>query len=187
MPNFQDHVFISYSDADKEDIDVLISILKDNFDLNVWRDVDDSIIETLKSCPKASKGVIGAKLFLCCLSKSYFKSDFCVSQLKVAHGFQKEIIFIMLEDIQLQNYLDESIYKGRVICKIYKNRFNKASLWMGYHYEKLLEYINYVLELKSIKDDKSDSVIKNNHNNLIINTINDIRDSIRNERNVSNR
>ena len=178
MPHYQNYVFISYSDADKSDVHEFISILKDNFGINVWKDVEEDVIETLKSCPKASKGVIGAKLILCCLSKAYFKSEICQNQLKIANGFHKEIIFIMLEDFQIQNYLDESVYKNRVISRIYKNH-HKISLWMGHQYEKLLEYISYVFDLKLNKE-IIDDISTNNSNMSII-------DNSKLEKSVNNR
>jgi hypothetical protein len=176
MPHYQSYVFISYSDADKNDVHELISILKDNFNINVWQDVEEDVIETLKSCPKASKGLIGAKLVLCCLSKGYFKSDICQSQLKIAHGFHKEIIFIMMEDFKIQDYIDESVYKSRIISRIYKNHHN-VSLWMGHQYEKLLEYISYIFDLKLSTENTSDI----NKNNISISNNN------KNEKHVNNR
>ena len=152
MPQFHNYVFISYSDEDKAIVENLVSILTKNLSLNVWQDrVGELSMESLKTCPKANKGVIGAKLVLCCLSKSYVKSEFCCNQFKIAHGFQKEIILIMLDDIQLEAHFEEKFYKGKILNRIYKNR-HKESLWTGHQFEKLLEYISYALDVKQIKE-----------------------------------
>jgi hypothetical protein len=153
MPQYQAHIFVSFSHDDQNIINELIEILKINFGLNIWKNSEENVSKNLS---KANKGIAASKLTLCCISKSYLKSEACCNQIKLAHTFNKETIFVMLEDVSLNERFDEVYYKGRIVNKIFKNSY-KQSLWMGYQFEKLLEYISYALDLNLVTslNDKS--------------------------------
>lgn len=148
MPLYiENDIFISFSNENNQDIEPLCQLLKNDFNLNIWK--TDYLFNINGKIPIAevNKALKASKVILSFISKAYMNSEMCREQLKLARNLNKEVVLILLEDIIIENDQALAPYTvGIQKSSMFKNK-HKSSLWVGYHFERLLELISYALEM----------------------------------------
>jgi hypothetical protein len=142
-------VFCSYQWDIKSDIEHLHKNLESAVkDLRIWRDVNELRNNNVGLFKQLGKNIIGSKIFLCCLTKKYTKSENCLRELNFAAKMSKPIIYLMIEKMNVDQLDPEVafIMGNAVYIQCYKNPTN----WFesGGNLEEITDSINDELEVK---------------------------------------
>ena len=100
-----------------EEYDVFVS-----YDLNQYKqeviELDNKLKESYKTCRDneeiiysclvdiINEGIEKSKMFLCCLTKEYLKSENKMMELDLAFGLQKPVLWVVFENVKTIDYKD---------------------------------------------------------------------------------
>ena len=125
-------VFISYNREFDTQVKTLYYELTVTHNLSVWLDEFETMPNSLLK--DFAKGIKASKIFICCVTKNYCNSAFCVDEITYAKKLKKKMVVLMLDKVSEM----ELKAVGRIVAACTHVPF--------YEYEqKLLEPSNSVL------------------------------------------
>ena len=118
-------VFCSYQWDRKSEIENLHANLVGE-DLTVWRDTNELRSNNVGLFKQLGENIIKSKVFLCCLTLKYTKSQNCLRELNFAAKMTKPIVYLMIENIKPEQLEPEVsfIMGNAVYIQCYKNPSN---------------------------------------------------------------
>jgi hypothetical protein len=92
-------IFLSYNWNIKEQVKKLHEELeKENFE--VWRDDNQLRAGNNRLTAELARGIKEAKVFVCCITKDYCKSNNCNLEIEFASSCKKQLITLMIEKLE---------------------------------------------------------------------------------------
>jgi len=118
-------VFCSYQWDRKSEIENLHANLVGE-DLTIWRDTNELRSNNVGLFKQLGENIIRSKVFLCCLTVKYTKSQNCLRELNFAAKMAKPIVYLMIEKINPEQLDPEVsfIMGNAVYIQCYKNPSN---------------------------------------------------------------
>ena len=118
-------VFCSYQWDRKSEIENLHANLVGE-DLTIWRDTNELRSNNVGLFKQLGENINKSKVFLCCLTIKYTKSQNCLRELNYAAKMSKPIVYLMIEKINPEQLDPEVsfIMGNAVYIQCYKNPNN---------------------------------------------------------------
>ena len=89
-------IFISYNWNIKSEVKQLYDILIEN-NYSVWMDDKDLEASNKPLTTQLGKNILGAKIFICCITEDYCKSNNCNLEIEYAHAKSKTAIALSIQ------------------------------------------------------------------------------------------
>ena len=134
-------VFISYNWNVKDQVKELFKILTNDYNLKVWLDeleLNGGNMSSLTA--ELASAIKNSKIFICCLTREYCRSQNCNLEIEYASVLKKKIIVLSIDDIDTTK-IDEIQITGSL-------QFSGIGFIITYIYFLIIYY--YILAWQSI-------------------------------------
>ena len=146
LPNFQ--LFLSYNHKSKNIVENIHSKLKEK-GYKIWIDYEQMITGDFLA-DKMTEGILRSELFLAFISEDYCKSKNCKRELKFADEKQKNIIYVVLQDLKTQQYENNNDIQSTFFLISDRLRFNaykKDKTFVPWNEQLFFELENQINEI----------------------------------------
>jgi hypothetical protein len=143
-------IFLSYKWENVDQVKILQEKLMKECGFTVWRDETNlKKSEALES--QLAKNIQNSKVFLFCLTRAYYESKNCKSELRYAINVcKKPIVFLMLERLELINLDDVGfLLNSYIYVQGYKSK--PLDAWPTNYFDEIRKNIENVMPVIKMK------------------------------------
>lgn len=155
VPENQINIFMSYAHEDAEHAQMLLNILDTFrdfvFRLHIWFD-NRELIAGYNFNQRLSNGLQTSRVALCLYSKAYLRSDYCMSETRLAIDQNKPRIVLIIEDLGNDAKKARDLTEGLQTINAYDNQTGSNKLRTNDVIERIKDGIQAALNEYNLVD-----------------------------------